>query len=169
MILDRPESTVWDRKNTAAKEGPQEILEMALVATIDFLESELGSSRRGWTWGRLHPIEWRHPGATSGLTRRLLNSGPFPVGGDGTTLNANTLIAAKGEYRPIQIPALRMVAPLDDLEGMQILATIGQSGQPGHRHYDDMVERWLAGELIPLPFSDEGASNTAETEMILTP
>jgi penicillin amidase len=169
VILDRPESTVWDRKNTPRKEGPQEILEMALAAAIDFLESELGNNRRSWTWGRLHPIEWRHPGATSGLTRKLLNSGPHPVGGDGTTLNANTLIAAKGDYRAIHLPALRMAAPLDDLEDMQILATIGQSGQPGHRHYDDMVKPWLEGELIDLPFSDEGAAGTAESEMILTP
>jgi penicillin amidase len=169
VILDRPTSTVWDRKDTAATEGPQEILEMALAAAIDFLESELGGNRSRWAWGRLHAIEWRHAGATSGLTRKLLNVGPFPVGGDGTTLNANTLIAAKGEYRPIHIPALRMIAPLDNLEGLQILATIGQSGQPGHPHYDDMVQRWLAGELITLPSSDAGAAATAEAEMILRP
>ena len=169
VILDRPESGLWDRKDTPGREGPQEILELALVAAVDFLEGELGGKRRDWSWGRLHPIEWRHAGATSGFKRKLLNSGPHPVGGDATTLNANTYIAAKGDYRAIHIPALRMIAPLEDLEGMQILATTGQSGQPGHRHYDDMVRRWLEGELVDLPYGNDGVAGTAETEMILAP
>jgi hypothetical protein len=37
----------------------------------------------------------------------------------------------------------------------QIIAPPGQSGQPGHAHYDDMVERWLDGKLIDLPVNRE--------------
>lgn len=169
VILDRPQSGLWDRKDTPQKEGPQEILEKALAATIDFLESELGDNRRGWSWGRLHAIEWRHAGATSRFTRMLLNAGPYPVGGDATTLNANTPVVAKGEYRPVHIPALRMVASLADLDGMRILATIGQSGQPGHRHYDDMVRPWLEGELFHLPYRDGTVAGTVDSELKLSP
>ena len=168
-ILDRPESGVWDRKDTPQKEGPPEILERALAATIDFLESELGKNRRGWTWGKLHPVEWRHAGATSGFKRFLLNSGPFPIGGDATTLNAQGTIPAKGEYRVLHLPALRMVVALDDLDGMQIVATIGQSGQPGHPHYDDMVRPWLKGELLALPSSSPRVEQGARSQLILTP
>jgi penicillin amidase len=169
VILDRPQSGLWDRKDTPQKEGHREILEKALAATIDYLESELGENRRGWSWGRLHAIEWRHAGATSAFTRMLLNAGPYPVGGDATTLNANTPVVARGEYRPVHIPALRMIASLADLDGMQILATIGQSGQPGHRHYDDMVDLWLQGELLSLPYRDTTVAGTAESELNLSP
>jgi len=169
VILDRPQSGLWDRKDTPQKEGPQEILEKALAATIEFLESELGDNRRGWSWGRLHAIEWRHAGATSWFKRMLLNAGPYPVGGDATTLNANTPVVANGEYRPVHIPALRMVAPLADLDRMQILATIGQSGQPGHRHYDDMVRPWLEGELFHLPYRDATVAGTVDSELKLSP
>jgi penicillin amidase len=169
VILDRPESGLWDRKDTPEKEGPQEILEMALAATIDFLEGELGANRKSWSWGRLHSIEWRHAGATSGFTRMLLNVGPFPVGGDPTTLNCNTYVSTRGEYRPVHIPNLRMVAPLADLDGMQILATVGQSGQPGHPHYDDMARPWLEGELFHLPYRDKTVAGTVDSELDLTP
>jgi penicillin amidase len=169
VILDRPESSLWDRKDAPRKEGPQEILERALAATIDFLESELGENRRIWSWGGLHPVEWRHAGATSGFTRMLLNSGPHPIGGDATTLNTQGTVPARGEYRSLHLPALRMVVALNDLDGMQIVATIGQSGQPGHRHYDDMVRPWLEGKLLDLPCSTARVEEGAETEMTLTP
>jgi penicillin amidase len=169
VILDRPESGLWDRKDTPQKEGPREIVERALAASIDLLESRLGKSRRGWSWGGLHPVEWRHAGATSGFTRMLLNSGPYPVGGDATTLNAQGAIPAKGEYRSVHLPALRMIVPLNDLDGMQIMATIGQSGQPGHRHYDDMVRPWLDGKLIGLPTSAGRVQATIASELLLIP
>jgi penicillin amidase len=169
VILDRPDSGLWDRKDTPQKEGPREILEMALSATVRTLEAKLGTNRRNWSWGRLHPVEWRHAGATSRFKSRLLNSGPFPADGDGTTLNANTPIVARGEYRAIHIPALRMVVSMDDLDGMQIIAPMGQSGQPGHRHYDDLVRRWLEGSLVDLPFNRERVDDSAKFVLTLNP
>jgi len=169
VILDRPDSPVWDRKDTPEREGPQQILEMALSGTIRWMEEQLGANRRSWSWGRLHQVHWRHAGGTSWLKAMLLNSGPYPVDGDGTTLNSNTPIAARGEYRACLIPALRMVVSLADLDGMQIIAPMGQSGQPGHRHYDDMVKGWIEGRLISLPFSRDRVEATAVSAMTLSP
>jgi penicillin amidase len=169
VILDRPDSGLWDRKDTPEREGPGQILETALSATVRTLEAKLGANRRNWSWGRLHPVEWRHAGATSRFKSMLLNSGPFPVDGDGTTLNANVPIVARGEYRAIHIPALRMVVALDDLDGMRIVTPIGQSGQPGHRHYDDMARPWLEGRLLDLPFSRERVETTAKFVLTLNP
>lgn len=169
VILDRPNSTLWDRKDTPEKEGPQAILEMALSGTIRRLEEGLGKNRRSWTWGSLHRVHWRHAGGTSWFTGMLLNRGPYPVDGDGTTVNANTPIAARDEYRAYSIAALRMIVSLADLDGMQIIAPMGQSGQPGHRHYDDMIESWIGGRLINLPFSRDRVQATAVSEMTLRP
>jgi acyl-homoserine lactone acylase PvdQ len=51
----------------------------------------------------------------------------------------------------------------------QIIAPPGQSGQPGHAHYDDMVERWLDGKLIDLPVNREQVRKMAVAEMVLSP
>jgi len=169
VLLDRPDSTLWDRKDTPEKESPQQILEMALSDTMRWLEKKLGSDSRTWSWGRLHQITWRHPGATSSLTAMLLNSGPFPADGDCNTLNANAPMPALDDYRPFIIPTLRMVIPLQDMDAMRILAPMGQSGQPGHQHYDDMVGRWLAGELVNLPSSRARVQTMAAAEMVLQP
>lgn len=169
VILDRPNSTLWDRKDTPEKEGPQRILEMALSKTFSWLEEELGSNPRRWSWGRLHTNYWKHAGGNNWFTAMLLNSGPYPADGDCTTVNANTYNAAKDEYKAISIAALRMVIPLDDLDGMQIIAPMGQSGQPGHKHYDDMIKGWLKGELVHLPSSRGQVEAAAVSEMTLSP
>lgn len=169
VILDRPESSLWDRKDTPEKEGPQQILETALSSTVRWLEQRLGSDPRSWSWGRLHQVSWRHPGATNSFSAMLLNSGPFPVDGDCNTLNANAPMPARDDYRPFIIPTLRMVIPLQNMDAMRIVAPMGQSGQPGHPHYDDMVGRWLAGELVNLPASMERVQAMAVAEMVLRP
>ncbi len=169
VILDRPDSGLWDRKDTPQKAGPKDILSMALNATMRTLETKLGNDRNRWSWGRLHPVEWRHPGATSWLTSLLLNAGPFPADGDGTTLNANTPVVARGDFRAVHIPALRMVASLDNLDGMQMLAPMGQSGQPGHQHYDDMIQRWLQGSLVDVPVSSGRVDSTTVSTLTLSP
>ncbi len=169
VILDRLDSSLWDRKGTPEKENPQQILETALSNTVRFLEKQLGGDPRGWSWGRLHEVYWQHPGATSDLTRLLLNIGPFPVDGDHNTLNAEASVPARDKYGPFIIPTLRMVIPLQDMDAMKIIAPPGQSGQPGHQHYDDMVGRWLAGDLINLPASRDRVEAMTVAAMILKP
>ncbi|MGD0725125.1 MAG: penicillin acylase family protein [Spirochaetia bacterium] len=169
VILDRPDSPLWDRKDTPQREGPQEILETSLSRTIRWLEDRLGSDRRSWSWGRLHTVYWKHPGGGSGLNALLLNSGPYPVDGDGTTLNSWAPMPARDEYYSFIIPNLRMVVSLADLDGMTMIAPLGQSGQPGHAHYDDMVGKFIKGESINLPVSPERVQATVVSTMVLTP
>jgi penicillin amidase len=169
VILDRPESGLWDRKDTPRKEGPQEILSMALHAAMQTLEKRLGSSRGNWSWGRLHTIVWKHAGATSQLTSMLLNVGPFPLGGDAVTLNAESPNLARGEYRSVHIPAVRMIASLADLDRLEIMVPLGQSGQPGHEHYDDMVKPWLEGRLFNLPVSEANVKPGIVSTLTLSP
>ena len=121
------------------------------------------------SWGRLHTYYWKHAGGNNWFTAMLLNSGPYPADGNCTTVNANTYNAAKDEYKAISIAALRMVIPLDDLDGMQIIAPMGQSGQPGHKHYDDIIEAWIKSELVHLPSSRRQVEAAAVSEMTLSP
>ncbi len=169
VILDRPDSTLWDRRDTPQREGPQEILEASLSRTIRWLEGRLGTDRRSWSWGRLHTVYWKHPGGGSGLNALLLNSGTYPVDGDGTTLNSWAPVPARDEYYSFVIPNLRMIVSLSDLDGMSIIAPLGQSGQPGHPHYDDMVGKFIKGESINLPVSPERVQATVVSTMILAP
>ena len=84
-------------------------------------------------------------------------------------IDSGAYIAAEDEYKATSIPALRMIIPLDDPDSMQINVPMGQSGQPGHKHYDDMTEGWLKGELVHFPVSRDQVESTTVCEMTLSP
>jgi len=169
VILDRPDSPLWDRKDTLKQESPQEILEVSLTRTMDWLEKRLGPDREGWTWGRLHQVLFRHPGAKGCFTDCLLNRGPFPADGDSTTVNVGLFIPAQGEYRVFVIPSMRMIVPLGNLDQTQAIGPMGQSGQPGHPHYDDMIGPWMRGDTATLPFHRELVEEKGMVRLFLRP
>ena len=169
VMLDRPDSALWDRKDTPQKETPQQILEMSLSRTFKWLEDELGNDPGRWLWGKLHKYYWKHPGGNSWFTKMLLNRGPFPADGDCNTVNATAYIAAKNEYTVTSIPAVRMIIPLDNMDGMKVSIPLGQSGQPGYKHYDDMNKIYMKGELLDMPVNRKEVESTAVSRMILSP
>jgi acyl-homoserine lactone acylase PvdQ len=47
------------------------------------------------------------------------------------------------------------------------MITMGQSGQPGHPHYDDLIEPYIAGWTVPLALDRQEMEQT--TRLLLTP
>jgi penicillin amidase len=169
VILDRPGSSLWDRKDTAARESPGQILETALSETYKVLERQLGRNPRRWEWGKLHYYYWKHAGGNGWLKAKLLNVGPVPAPGEFNTINSNGYITAKGEYKVTLLPGVRMVIPLDNVNATKISMPLGQSGQPGHPHYDNLVDGWAAGELFELPVDRVDVESTAVSKLVLSP
>jgi len=169
VILERPDSPLWDRINTPEKEGPREILEISLARAMEWLEKRLGPDVGKWTWGSLHTVYFQHPGGKGGVAACLLNRGPFPAPGDCQTINVAGFVPAKEGYEVLWIPSLRMIVPLGNLDETRIMGTMGQSGQPGHRHYDDMIEPWIKGEMATLPFSRAEVEKAEASRLLLKP
>jgi len=170
VILDRPNSPLWDRVDTPVKETPREILELALKNTMTWLDDHrLGGDATKWRWGRVHHYYFAHPGAKSRIEHSLLSRGPFPAPGDNTTVNAACFDPSLGSYGTIVIPSLRVIAPLSDLDRTMIAGPMGQSGQPGHPHYDDLIEPWMSAEGVPLYFSRTAVEANAASRLVLTP
>jgi acyl-homoserine lactone acylase PvdQ len=59
--------------------------------------------------------------------------------------------------------------PLGDLDGMRIIGPLGQSGQPGHRHYSDMTDAWIRGEMVPVPLTRAGVDRVVREKLVLVP
>ncbi len=169
VILDHPGSRLWDRVDTAEREGPAEILEMALVRTMTGLQKRFGSDLSRWSWGRLHRITFRHPAGGSPFLSGLLNRGPYPAEGSLETLNVAGFRPGGVEFDVAGIPTMRMVVPLGDLDGTRVVSPPGQSGIPSHPHYDDMIEPWREGRSVPLPFSRQSVNEAAVSTLWLRP
>jgi len=61
------------------------------------------------------------------------------------------------------------IVPLGDLDKTRFIGTMGQSGQPGHPHYDDMIEPRIMGEMAILPFSRAEVEKAEVSRLLLKP
>jgi penicillin amidase len=147
------------------------IVDDALRRTGVWLTERLGPDAAGWKWGRLHRVTFGHVlGLASPALDRLLrlNRGPVPVGGDLDT------IAQSGvdPWHPFEAGTFtvsyRQVIDVGDWDAMRFILPTGQSGHPGSRHYDDMLDSWRRGDYRTLPFSRAAVeAETAETARLL--
>jgi acyl-homoserine lactone acylase PvdQ len=169
VILQRPSSPLWDRKDTLKREEMREILERALVSTMRFLEHELGMDEDKWSWGGLHEVAFCHPGGRNWFLAPLLGRGPYPAGGDNHTVNVAGFIPIGGRYDVLLVPSMRMIIPMGELDRTKVIAPMGQSGQPFHPNYDDMIEGWRKGEFVELRFSRESVNRAAIKTLLLLP
>jgi hypothetical protein len=87
-----------------------------------------------------------------------------PRGGDATTLN-NT----GNDPRQVHGASFRVVMDLADWDRSTTINVPGQSGQPGSRHYGDLLPLWAKGAYHPLPFSREAVERNATSRLTLLP
>lgn len=165
-LLARDDSPFWDDIRTPQVETKPEILARSLAASIQLLESQLGSDRTAWQWGKLHRYHWvsgaSQMAPNMGMTQRLavetmsgyLDRGPYPAGGDFSTLN----VAANrwGSNLDVWlIPSARFIVDFGRDEPLLVVNSSGQSGNPSSPHYADGIEAWLKGQYMSLPFKVE--------------
>ena len=143
----------WDR-----------VFRRALAAAV----RELGADPRLWRRGRTHRLRFAHALDAIPVVRRLFSRGPYPVGGDADTVFL--LAEAAGAPRGSLIgPSMRAVFDFGDPDGTLVVVAPGQSGHPASRHYDDLIPRWLAGDLVPLALERAKVEEHAEGRLELVP
>ena len=84
-----------------------------------------------------------------------LNRGPYDMGGDFSTLNANITIyePTKKQFNTLVGPSMRFVLDWAKIDSFTIILNLGQSGNPFSAHYDDFFDLWKDGETWVVPFS----------------
>ena len=126
----------------------------ALERTAAELGERLGPDPAAWRWGDVHRLVLDHPlGRLPGLAR-VFRRGPFPLGGDGDTVQQAWQPPSGRESGARTVgPAMRFVADLGDPDGSRFVLCGGQSGHPASEAYDDQVVDWLVGRARPLLWS----------------
>jgi penicillin amidase len=118
-------------------------------------------SQAAWRWGDMIPLTFHHP--LSGglpLLGRLLDVGPFPQAGTGTTVKQTT---------PGLGPSMRMVVDFSDFDQSMQNITLGESGQVFSPYYKDQFDAWYNGRSFPMLFSDAAVDKGAVHRLLLEP
>jgi penicillin amidase len=187
-LLGHPDDPWWDDIRT---DGVTETAPLIVTSTIDRTASELRSALGEpdtWTWGRLHtltlrediygksgigPLEWyfnagtrQAPGAAGAIDNLYYKpevAYPDPNHPDFKPVGLGGVFAVTNG------PSYRLTMDMSDLESARIVQTTGQSGNPFDRHYSDLVDRWLRGDSLPLPFSRSSVENDEASRLTLEP
>ncbi|MGH8352325.1 MAG: penicillin acylase family protein [Pseudomonas sp.] len=180
-LLGREDSPFWDDLKTPAKEDKPAILARSLAAAVTFAESTLGAERKAWQWGKLHTYNWTTETSQlakymSGSQRAGINAikgyldrGPYPAGGDHSTLNVSAYHWGK-DFDTWLIPAMRIVVDFGRDEPLIGVNSSGQSGNPASPHYADGIDAWLKGQYMSFPFQAQNLEKAyGSKRLLLTP
>lgn len=169
-ILTLPHSDWFDLGHGEQRD---DVLRMALRRTVAYLRYHLGPAQgpefAAWAWGRLHTITFGHLAGRVPALSRHLNRGPYPVGGDGSTLWATGNGLTPEASTAVVGPPFRFIADLGDLNHCWGLLAPGNSGRPNSAHYDDQIAAWFEGDYHPMLYARDDIEHDATAKLSLRP
>ncbi len=149
-LLEKNNSEWFDNISTPEIENRNDIIRKSLEDAIADLSEKLGNDLTYWQWGKLHKVVFKHLfSKASPLIAKLVDIGPYEIGGDGTTI-FNTEYSFTKPYTNNLGPSMRYIFDFAKPDEFHFILTTGQSGNFYSNHYKDMTEKWLNGDLITL-------------------
>lgn len=151
MDLLQDSTSVWfDDVRSKDFESKDEIVFRSFVLAVRSLEARYGSTPiASWKYGDIHQLTLKHLFSKNPYMKEIVTQGPFPTGGNNSTLNC-------GEYHyfapqeQIIGASMRMIADMRDTVIYTVLAG-GNSGEPLSAHYTNQLQLWLNGGYIRIP------------------
>jgi penicillin amidase len=136
LLKHHPEHEFFDRLDSAEKEDASAIVRLSFEQAVKVLDAYVKEGKS---------LEWASYKGT--YVGHLLQALPafsrfdLPVGGNGNIVNA---------MKKNHGPSWRMIVELGAETKALGAYPGGQSGNPGSKHYDDILDTWAAGEYYPL-------------------
>ncbi len=183
-ILNDSNSLFWDNKNTPEIETMNSIIRKSLVEALSELENSFGKDAVLWQWGMVHKVTFKHMfNGNSSLIDKIVNIGPFDIGGDGTTL-FNTEYSFTELFEEKELtnqmhrskkfenklgPSMRYIFDFANPDYLEFIMPTGQAGHIFSNHYSDMSKMWLKGKYIKLSLREEEFIRKAKNQFKMVP
>ena len=161
LLRDRPDG--WFDRGWSAEIG------VALDAVSSRLTQEHGPESDDWAWGTIRPLTLEHVMSAAGPLGKAFNLGPFPWGGSAHTINNGAVDLTAPLTNPYGIASMRIVMDVGNWDEASFVLPGGQSGNPTSAHYDDMIEPFLAADLVPLPWTERAVRQATVARLELRP
>jgi penicillin G amidase len=136
------------------------LLEQTIESSLAEIRQRLGPDQKEWNWGNLHKAYFRHP---LGVMSLDLPAHSRP--GDSDTVNAT----GGPDCMQTHGASYREILDVSDWDRSVMTNVPGESGNPGDRHYGDLINAWADGQYHPLPFSKNAVEAAAEVRIMLLP
>ncbi|HPH98528.1 MAG TPA: penicillin acylase family protein [Anaerolineaceae bacterium] len=161
-ILDDPKSWWLEKAG-----GREKLLLDSLRKAADWLTAELGPQPEQWQWGRIHRLTFAHALSVQKPLDKIFNRGPYPIGGDTDTPLQSALSPDSAYDNKLWSPSVRFIMDMSDLTQCVAVTPVGQSGQLGSPHYDDMIDLYIHGRYHPMLWTRAQIEKECEGTLIL--
>ena len=162
--LSQPRAAVFGADAARSRDA---MLFDTLRTAVEKLEAMQGADMTRWSWGTLHRAMFRHPLDQLPGTAGLFDRGPIPRSGDGDVVQATGF--ADQSFDQVSGASYREIFDLGDWDRSVAINVPGQSGQPGSKHYDDLLPLWSNGHYFPLNYSRAAVDAATTDVLLLTP
>ncbi len=162
-LLDDPKSAWW------GSAGRDAILQKSFAEGVDWLGSQFGDAPGEWKWGRLHIATFAHPLGSVQPLNLLFTVGPVAAPGGVNTVFATSFKVVNNRYEVSSVTSMRAIYDLSNLNNSLHIHTTGQSGQPWHKHFSDMVLLWRDVKYAPMYFDRAALEKVKEGTLTLIP
>ncbi len=164
LELAEPRAAVFGAETVAGRDA---LLRDSLSAAYEQLRARQGPDPQHWSWGALHQAFFRHSLDGARGLATLLDRGPVERPGDGDVVQATEY--GEDSFEQIAGASYREIFDLADWDHSVAINVPGQSGQPGSKHYDDLLALWSAGKYFPLRYSRAAVDAVTTDVLILQP
>jgi len=162
--LSNPQADVFGSNPTSARDA---LLLASLGTARSKLAARQGPDMKEWTWGQLHRIKFQHALDSTPWGAALFDRGPLKQSGDGDTVKASYF--GDESFDPLIGASYREIFDLADWDRSVGINVPGQSGQPGSKHYDDLLPMWIEGKYFPLAYSKKAVDAVTTDVLQLNP
>ena len=162
--LSQPRAALFGANVIVSRDA---LLRDTLKAAYEELSAKQGTDPRRWSWGEIHTVYFRHALDGAPGTAGLLDRGPIERPGDGDVVQATEY--ADGSFEQTAGASYREIFDLSDWDNSVAINVPGQSGQPGSKHFDDLLRLWSSGQYFPLRYSRNAVDAVTTDLLILHP
>ncbi len=170
-IVQDKDNHWFDDVDTKEVETRDEILRRSASETVEFWGRRFGdlpgNKDSQWAWGKVHVAKFEHPMGSVKPLHLIFNRGPVPARGGGDTVDAASY--KRGDFSVRVLASQRQIIDVGEWRNSRSQHTTGQSGQPFHKHYADMIKPWQAIEHHPMLYERDDIEANQKGLLILEP
>jgi penicillin amidase len=170
-IIQERDNPWFDDVRTPEVEDRDAILRRSVQEAMEFWRRRfgdlVGNLDSQWAWGKVHTATFAHPLGSVKPLDLVFNRGPVAARGSWCTVDAAAYSA--GDFTVRVLASLRQIVDVGEWQNSRSQHTTGQSGQPLHKHYDDMIRSWEAVKHHAMLYEKDDILANQEGLLILAP
>jgi penicillin amidase len=171
-LLPDASSSWWSDTSQPSAHGRDALLGLALDQAAQDMAKKYGSDPAKWTWGAMHtltPTNQTLGTGGPGFVKWLLNGDPIPVAGGSAIVDATGFDLQATGFAVDELPSMRMVVDLSDLDDSTWVNLTGASGHVDDPNYLDQLPLWQNQKTLPWPFSRDAVRAATKNKLLLEP